>query len=325
MGIKVTVPNTSSDYVTFGSANTPVAAQIGGYDDGSSNGHLELYTTASGTSTERMRIDSSGNVGIGTSSPSDTLSYGRAVDIQSSAGASVYLRDSDATSEYLSIAYEGGSAKAANFYNSAAGPMKFYTSAAERMRIDSSGNLLVGTTTVTAKTNSFSDTNNCYSATTNTAKTGFYWENNSTTTGNAAYFVSNNKSTNVGRIECSTTTTIYATSSDYRLKENIQPMQGALDFVRKQRPVTYDWKSDGSKGSGYIAHWLQEDGAGNCVTGEKDAVDADGKPVYQGIDTSFMVAPLNAALIELAALVDQLKAELDATKAEIAALKGASV
>lgn len=101
-------------------------------------------------------------------------------------------------------------------------------------------------------------------------------------------------------------------------------MQNALEFVRKQRPVTYNWKADGSKGSGYIAHWMQEDGAGNCVTGEKDAVDKDGNPVYQGIDTSFMVAPLNAAIIELADLVDtqtkliqELKAELDELKAKV--------
>ena len=65
MSIKITIPNTSSDTLTFGSANTPTAAQIAGIDSGSSNGQLAIYTTASGTSTERMRIDSSGNVLLG--------------------------------------------------------------------------------------------------------------------------------------------------------------------------------------------------------------------------------------------------------------------
>jgi squalene cyclase len=51
------------------------------------------------------------------------------------------------------------------------------------------------------------------------------------------------------------------------------------------------------------------------VTGEKDAVDADGKPVYQGIDTSFLVATLTAA-------IQELNAKVDAQAAEIAALKG---
>ena len=62
MSIKITIPNTSSDVLTFGSANTPTAAQIAGIDSGSSNGQLALYTTASGTSTERMRIASTGEL-----------------------------------------------------------------------------------------------------------------------------------------------------------------------------------------------------------------------------------------------------------------------
>jgi hypothetical protein len=62
MGIKITIPNTSSDTLTFGSANTTTAAQIAGIDSGSSNGQLALYTTASGTSTERMRIASTGEL-----------------------------------------------------------------------------------------------------------------------------------------------------------------------------------------------------------------------------------------------------------------------
>jgi hypothetical protein len=109
-------------------------------------------------------------------------------------------------------------------------------------------------------------------------------------------------------------TVAYTTSSDYRLKENIQRMTGALDKVSALNPVTYTWKIDGSDGQGFIAHELAEV-VPQCVTGEKDAVDADGNPQYQGIDTSFLVATLTAA-------IQELKAELDATKAEVAALKG---
>jgi squalene cyclase len=50
----------------------------------------------------------------------------------------------------------------------------------------------------------------------------------------------------------------------------------------------------------------------DCVTGEKDAVDAEGKPVYQGIDTSFLVATLTAAIQELNAKVTALEAQLGA-------------
>ena len=86
-------------------------------------------------------------------------------------------------------------------------------------------------------------------------------------------------------------------------------MVGALDKVLKLKPVTYKWKADGSDGQGFIAHELQAV-VPECVTGEKDAVDADGKPVYQGIDTSFLVATLTAAIQELKAEVDSLKQQL---------------
>jgi hypothetical protein len=120
----------------------------------------------------------------------------------------------------------------------------------------------------------------------------------------------------VGTISTNGTGTTYGTSSDYRLKENVQPMTGALAKVAALKPVTYKWKSDGSDGEGFIAHELQAV-VPDCVTGEKDAVDADGKPVYQGIDTSFLVATLTAAIQELKGIVDS-------QAARIAALEGAA-
>jgi hypothetical protein len=80
-------------------------------------------------------------------------------------------------------------------------------------------------------------------------------------------------------------------------------MTGALATVSALKPVTYKWKLDGSASQGFIAHELQAV-VPECVTGEKDAVDADGKPQYQGIDTSFLVATLTAAIQELNAKVD---------------------
>lgn len=124
--------------------------------------------------------------------------------------------------------------------------------------------------------------------------------------GNAILFV-NASATSVGYVAISSTATSYVTSSDYRLKENITPMTGALDTIAQLNPVTYNWKADGSNGQGFIAHELQAV-VPECVTGEKDAVDADNNPVYQGIDTSFLVATLTAAIKELKAEVDALKA-----------------
>ena len=113
--------------------------------------------------------------------------------------------------------------------------------------------------------------------------------------------------TGVGSISCTSSATAYNTSSDYRLKNSVAPMTGALAKVAQLKPCTYKWNVDGSDGEGFIAHELAEV-VPHAVTGEKDAVDEDGNPQYQGIDTSFLVATLTAA-------IQELKAEFDAYKA----------
>jgi hypothetical protein len=123
----------------------------------------------------------------------------------------------------------------------------------------------------------------------------------STGDGIAAYFIQSG--TNVGAINTNSTSTTYATSSDYRLKNTIAPITGALEKVAQLKPVTYKWNVNGSDGEGFIAHELAEV-CPQAVSGAKDAVDEDGKPVYQGIDTSFLVATLTAALQELNAKFD---------------------
>ena len=117
-----------------------------------------------------------------------------------------------------------------------------------------------------------------------------------------------------GQVSWTTTTTTYATSSDYRLKENIAPMTGALAKVAALKPCTYTWKSNGEVGEGFIAHELQAV-VPDAVTGEKDAVNEDGSIKAQGIDTSFLVATLTAAIQELKAEVDSLKAQLNGASA----------
>ena len=115
----------------------------------------------------------------------------------------------------------------------------------------------------------------------------------------------------VGQITTTNSTCAYNSVSDYRLKENIAPMIGALGKVAQLNPVTYKWKSNGLDGQGFIAHELQEV-VPDCVAGEKDAVDADGKIIPQGIDTSFLVATLTAAIQEQQALITALTARITA-------------
>jgi hypothetical protein len=122
-------------------------------------------------------------------------------------------------------------------------------------------------------------------------------------------YIANGSSSAIGTISFTSSATAFNTSSDYRLKNTIAPMIGALDKVSQLKPVTYKWNIDGSASQGFIAHELQAV-VPECVTGEKDAVDENGNPRYQGIDTSFLVATLTAAIQELSTQLTELKAEV---------------
>jgi hypothetical protein len=273
---------------------------------GSMPGRLVLSTTPSGSSTpvERMRIDSAGNVGIGTSSPTERLTVNGSLNL----GGNGFF-----------YSHNGGSAgqvRAGVQCDGTNQQLVFATATNERMRIDSSGQLLVGTTSASGKITSNaggsgSGLTTRYSAEAGTSAGWYSVYDNTSGPAFAAGFFYNGFANQAGQITYTSTTVTYATSSDYRLKENIVPMTGALAKVAALKPCTYTWKSTGEASQGFIAHELAEV-CPDAVTGEKDAVDAEGKPVYQGIDTSFVVPLLTAALQEAVAEINALKARLDA-------------
>jgi len=252
--------------------------------------------------TQAMLVDSSQNVGIGTASPTQKLDVNGNVNIPADnfyylGGASDrYIRYRSSQNDVLYSGFSGLFYKqdVAGVYHA------WFTGNNERMRIDSSGNLLVGTTsTNSARINSTFDSN--------ASNGGLFLQDTRTgSAGGVAVYFKRDTSI-VGNISTTNTATAYNTSSDYRLKQDIAPMTGALDRVVALKPVTYKWKSDGADAEGFIAHELAEV-CPHAVTGEKDAVDEDGNPRYQGIDVSFLVATLTAA-------IQELKAEFDAYKA----------
>jgi hypothetical protein len=188
----------------------------------------------------------------------------------------------------------------------AADTIAFSEGGAEAMRINSSGELLINTTSNSLSTKLF--VNGSIGAQLTYGPMYYSNENNTDNVGRGSFNFQRGGST-VGQIVTTNSTCAYNSVSDYRLKENIAPMIGALGKVAQLKPCTFTWKSNSFIGQGFIAHELQEV-VPDCVAGEKDAVDAEGKPVYQGVDTSFLVATLTAAIQEQQALITQLQADV---------------
>jgi hypothetical protein len=277
-------------------------------------GNLSLQTAG----TTALTVDASQNVGIGTTSPAAKLnvvgSFGdlnRALLVTPSSESAAIdalrtvaiQRVSNDTQLAIGYATTPDAWVISSSYGSTGAykPLAFATSDTERMRITAAGDLLVGATSPTVGANNGTV---IYGG----ADAGIIYMFRASGTDDQFRFYVNN--TNVGRINTTPSATSYITSSDYRLKENIVPMTGALDKVALLKPVIYKWKVDGSDGQGFIAHELAEV-VPDCVSGEKDAVDEDGNIKPQGIDTSFLVATLTAAIQEQQTIINDLKARIE--------------
>ncbi len=252
---------------------------------------------------ERMRIDTSGNVGIGTSSPGQKLTVG--------VNGVFRLQTGSVT---MDCTPTPGGTDGFVWNTSASSYYDWNMGGSTKVRIDSSGNLLVGTTSQPVATYkvvvNYSGNSSTGGIMFNDVDGGAIYE--------ACYFRKDGAQR--GYIRVTTSGTTYATVSDYRLKQDVAPMTGALAKVAALNPCTYKWKESGSSSQGFIAHELQAV-VPECVTGEKDAVDAEGNPQYQGIDTSFLVATLTAAIQEQQAIINAQQAALTALTARVEALE----
>jgi hypothetical protein len=128
--------------------------------------------------------------------------------------------------------------------------------------------------------------------------------------GNVVRFV--RTTSTVGTISVTGSATSYNTSSDYRLKENVVPLDGAITRLNQLPVHRFNFIADpDTVVDGFIAHEAAAV-VPECVTGEKDEVDEDGNPIYQGIDQSKIVPLLTAALQEAIAKINALETRIAA-------------
>jgi len=259
-----------------------------------SAGQHQWYRAASGTAgnaitfTQAMTLDASGNLLVGGTSASYSSSGRGVINLSGSASGLLGFQIGGVAKGYV-----GHFDSSMQIWNEASSPILFGTNATERARIDSSGNLLVGKTDTSFSSNGFAFINGGAFETVGTANRMSLKRTND---GNVVEFY---QSVNVGTISITSSATSYNTSSDYRRKSNVKDLTGSGTFIDALKPRTFDWDT-GDKGVGFIAHEFAEVSP-SSVSGEKDAVDADGKPKYQSMQasTSEVIANLVAELQSL--------------------------
>jgi len=284
------------------------------YDATSSKGYLQFCTTDN-SAAERMRITSSGNVGIGTTTPDRTLDvsgsgnvYGKFQSTDAT-GAGIEVSD---TSETWLIQADGANSSLA-FYD--------LDNTAYRFHMKSDGTLkIVGRGFETA---TFSDTGGSVGIKHN------LWSNNELgiamshkVTGGQTAFSFYNPNGNVGYIQTSGSATIYSTSSDYRLKENEVAISDGITRLKQLKPYRFNFKKDPSTTvDGFFAHEV-EPVVPQAVSGTKDQVatkdEGDrktGDPMYQGLDYGKITPLLTAALQEAITKIETLETKVAALEA----------
>ncbi len=283
----------------------------GGLLQDQSTDAISIFTPIGG---QCVTVTSSGNVGIGTTSPSGQDTSANNLVVEDAAGnGGITIKTP--TSAYGSLHFSDGTGADAYrgilAYNHSDNSMQFHTNATERMRIDASGNLLVGTTSSAGGKLRVEAGTSTYSA-------WFYKTNAddeasviiqsaraSGGTGATMLYFMNSTGGAAGAIISTGSSTAYNTSSDYRLKEDLQPMTGASARVQALNPVNFAWKDGGHRVDGFLAHEAQEV-VPEAVHGTKDAMR----------DEEYEVTPAVYEDVVIPAVLDEEGNELEAERTE---------
>ena len=286
------------------------ASIIGQFTGTANSNHatdLIFKTTTTGSSlAEVLRITSAGNVGIGTS-PSASLHVYRATGDASLIIETGQDSGSVEPTLYL-ISYATNANPAIRFgdrvgnngfieYENSDDSLRFGANASERMRILSGGQVLCNATALLGNGTLHVDAGSniyCLVARANA-------------TNGALILFQKDDGSGIGSIDHTASATRYLTSSDYRLKENVVTSWDATTRLKQLKPSRFNFIIDASTTvDGFLAHEVSSV-VPEAVSGTKDAVDADGNAVMQGIDQSKLVPLLVKTIQELEARITLLE------------------
>jgi len=300
VGIAFRPENNSSAYA----AKTAIVGSGGGYGYNMADLHFCFNNSTTITdevslSDAKVTMKRSGNVGIGTTSPTAKLD----VRNDDGVGNGLHLigdfsRAGGADAQLILGYFANGSAVTGPVIYAANGmPLLFSAGSVERMRITSGGRVLIN------NTNTSNDAM-CHIGG-NASNYALYLYADVVYAGGYRYQRFRSGGNIAGGIEGSNQTSVtYNTSSDYRMKKNIKPLENGLDRVCKLKPVKFNWKLNNELTEGFIAHEVQEIFP-YAVTGEKDGEN------MQGMDYGRITPLLVKAIQELKAEIETLKTQIN--------------
>ena len=281
-GIQFTAPNGDNIGNIFGDTSTDkLIIQTGG--------------------TARITLDNAGNAGVGTLSPASTLHT-------SSSGDHVvtFQTTTSGADVRLNFRNDSGTDAGGIHYLLNGNALKFITNSGERFKIDGNGHFGFGPHGIDPSGNGGITIRQTVVSGNNK---GAVISNNTIDSGQG-FQEFRSSGTQIGSIgKSGTTSTTYNTSSDYRLKENESSITDGITRLKILKPYRFNWKADAStRVDGFFAHEVTP-AVPEAITGTKDEVDENNKPIYQQIDQSKLVPLLVAALQEAIGRIEALEAK----------------
>jgi hypothetical protein len=298
MTIRSTDSGTSRIYFSDGTSGTP---EYAGYQIYNHSSNAMIFGT---NATERMRIDSSGHLLVGTTTEGEASGDDLTIATTGNTGITIRSGTTGSGQVYFSDGTSGADEYRGYIqYQHSQNALIFGTNAQERMRIDSSGNVMIGTT-ITGNAGGITMLPN------NSNGAGTIVFDRSSTSNISTVLGFENGNSSVGSITHGSGGTNFNTTSDHRLKENVEDMTGAIDRVKLLLPKRFNFIADSDTTvDGFLAHEAQTVVA-EAVIGTHNEVDDDGNPVMQGIDQAKIVPLLTGALKEAIAKIEELEARI---------------